>query len=149
MKEEKMQIPKLYKSINKLDKQIIALKRREEFLTKKLGKTEDSKRGNHYLSLVEESIEEIRILEKKKKMMLQVMATLTPMVEIDVLIDPYIEDTIKNGDAKKEDIASNYLYGCLFYGYTIFSSKKIPNVKQKISLEEFERKEPPKKMRKK
>lgn len=147
MSESKTEILKFYKNINKLDKQIVQLKKTEELLTKKLSKTGDSKRGNHYLSLIEETLENIRIFEKKKIMMLQVMATLTPMVEINVLEDPYIEDIV--ADTKKQEIASNYLYGCLSYGYTIFSNKKIPNITQKMSLEEFETKEASKNIKKK
>ena len=138
MNERRAPVSHLYKSIHKLDSQIIALKKRESVLIQKISKGKDFKKKNQYVDLVEESIEETKNLEKKKAVLLSTMADLTPMVRISLLEDPFIEEVIYNGSAKKEDLASNYLYGCIDYGYTIFSKRRIPTIQQKMTLDEFE-----------
>lgn len=146
MKDIKIQ--KIYRHINKIDSQIMSLQIRKQVFIKKISKTDDDKKAKQYLSVVEDIMEKIRILEKRKTVFTQVMASLTSMVEIDIWNDPYIEIFIQEEKINSKEHEAGYLYGCVNNGYTVFSNDKVSSIQHKMNLEEFEKIQSQKKIQK-
>lgn len=128
----------LYNTIRKMDRQIVNLNKKKEVMIQKTAKVTDNKTNNQIINLIEETIEKINVLEKKKAVIISHMAELTEMVEISILEDPYIKKVIKGNKTENNNLLSIYLYGSIDYGYTITSTKKISNITQKLGLEDFE-----------
>lgn len=141
MQSKKTKIQTLYSTIRKMDRQITNLNKKKEMLIQKTTNIIDNKINNQVINLIEETIEKIDVLEKKKAVIIAHMAELTKMVEINVLEDPYIRKVINGTKVENNNLLSIHLYGSINYGYTITSTRKISNITQNLSLEEFETKQ--------